>query len=184
MSEKTLVRRSKLLSLILRHNPGAAGLTLEEGGWVSVDALLEGVARMGKPMTRDQLDEVVAKNDKKRFGFSECGTKIRASQGHSVKVELNLKAATPPAELLHGTADRNKDAILAQGLRPMKRQHVHLSIDRETAVKVAQRHGKPVIFTVDTASMIADGHHFYLADNGVWLSDAVAPKYLSLTQAP
>lgn len=174
------VRRSKLLSLILRHEPHRAGLTLETGGWVRVDDLLSGLAAMGEPLTRHELDEIVETNSKKRFTVSPDGTRIRAAQGHSVAIEADLAPVTPPDTLYHGTASRFLDAILAQGLRPMSRQHVHLSSDTATAVEVGRRHGKPVVLAVAARAMAGSGHRFYQADNGVWLTDGVAPEYLTL----
>ncbi len=182
MNDRTLIRRSKRLSRILRHDPAAAGLTLSEGGWVDVDALLKGMDSIGQGMTRDELEEVVATNDKKRFAFSDCGTEIRAAQGHSIDIDLKLEPSVPPAKLLHGTASRNVEIIQREGLKPMRRQHVHLSSDVETARKVGSRHGKPVVFELDASGAHASGGKFFISDNGVWLSDAVAPRWLRLIE--
>ncbi len=176
MTDKSI---SKRLSLILRHQPEKAGLTLGDGGWVSVAELLAGLDGIGWGITEDDLHRVVANNDKKRFTLSEDGAMIRAAQGHSVEIANDLVAITPPDTLFHGTATRFLDAILEEGLKRMSRQHVHLSADAETATKVGQRHGKPVILTVAAAAMHAEGHAFYRADNGVWLTDAVPPRYLT-----
>ncbi|MCB0062887.1 MAG: RNA 2'-phosphotransferase, partial [Caldilineaceae bacterium] len=175
---KQITRFSKLLSLILRHDPGRIGLTLDAGGWADVDELLTKAAQAGHKISREQLAAVVAQNNKQRFRFNEDGTRIRANQGHSIPVDLGLEAQTPPPVLYHGTATRFLDSIRAEGLNRRSRQHVHLSADIETARKVGQRHGKPVILTVDAAAMHGDGHTFYRSDNGVWLVDAVPTAYL------
>ena len=169
---------SKRLSLVLRHAPEKAGLVLGEGGWVAVDDLLAGLENAGWGMSREMLEEIVATNDKKRFTLSHDGQRIRAAQGHSVDIVVDLEPATPPATLYHGTATRFLDVIMAEGLKPMSRQHVHLSLDIETAAKVGQRHGKPVTLTVNAEQMHQEGHTFYCADNGVWLSHAIDRKFL------
>lgn len=175
-----LVRLSKFLSLVLRHDPGTLGITLDSNGWVAVDELLSAAARAGKTITREQLDEVVATNDKKRFAFSPDGTRIRASQGHSVEVDLGLDPVEPPERLFHGTATRSVESIRAEGLVRQSRQHVHLSPDEETATRVGQRHGKPVVLIVRSGQMHRDGHAFYRSDNGVWLTASVPPEYLEI----
>lgn len=178
MDEKQTVRVSKRLSRILRHDPGSIGLVLDPAGWVGVDDLLTALARHGARVDREQLDHVVATNNKRRFAFSEDGLSIRASQGHSVEVDLGLPVADPPAVLYHGTTGRVVEAIFREGLRPMTRQDVHLSADTGTAVRVGSRHGRPVVLVVDTAAMVRDGHAFRVSANGVWLTDAVPPQYL------
>ncbi|HEX8560006.1 MAG TPA: RNA 2'-phosphotransferase [Pyrinomonadaceae bacterium] len=180
MDKERLVRVSKYLSKHLRHEPARLGLALAPGGWVGVGELLEACARRGFPVSREELAEVVARNDKRRFSFDETGARVRANQGHSVEVDLQLEARTPPAVLYHGTAGRAVEAILAAGgLRKMGRHHVHLSADAETARRVGARHGRPVVFAVDAARMAADGHDFYVSANGVWLTDSVPAGYLS-----
>ncbi|MFF4383389.1 RNA 2'-phosphotransferase [Kitasatospora sp. NPDC001547] len=179
MDEKRLVRSSKMLSRILRHEPGLVGVSLDAAGWVRVDELLAALAARGRPLTRAELDHVVASNNKRRFGYSPDGLSIRANQGHTVAVDLGLAAAVPPPVLYHGTADRHLAAIFDEGLRPMARQDVHLSADTETATRVGARHGRPVVLTVNAAAMTAAGHEFRLSENGVWLTDAVPPQYLS-----
>lgn len=179
MDEKRLVRTSKMLSRILRHEPGLVGVTLDGSGWVRVDALLAALAARGRPVTRAELDHVVAANNKRRFGYSPDGLSIRANQGHTVAVDLGLTATEPPHVLYHGTADRHLASIFREGLRPMARQDVHLSADTETATRVGARHGRPVVLTVNAAAMAAAGHEFRLSENGVWLTDAVPPQYLS-----
>ncbi|WP_316526961.1 RNA 2'-phosphotransferase [Kitasatospora brasiliensis] len=179
MDEKRLVRSSKMLSRVLRHEPALVGVTPDGSGWVRVDELLAGFAARGRPLTRDELDHIVATNDKRRFGYSPDGLSIRANQGHTVAVDLGLAAAVPPPVLYHGTADRHLAAIFREGLRPMARRDVHLSADTETATKVGARHGRPVVLTVHASAMAAAGHEFRLSENGVWLTDAVPPRYLS-----
>ncbi|QDU21128.1 RNA 2'-phosphotransferase [Urbifossiella limnaea] len=184
MDRKRLVRLSKFLSLHLRHQPAGLGLTLEPGGWVPVADLIAGAARVGFPMTPEDLDEVVRSNDKQRFALDTTGTKVRANQGHSADVDLQLEPAEPPAVLYHGTADRFLDAIRGDGLLKMARHHVHLSADTATAAKVGTRHGRLVVLEVNAAAMRAAGYTFYRAANGVWLADAVPPEYLRVTPPP
>jgi putative RNA 2'-phosphotransferase len=173
-----LIGKSKFLSYVLRHRPDAIGLTLDESGWTSVDALLSKAAAAGTPISRAELAEIVATNEKKRFSLSDDGSRIRAAQGHSVEVALGIEPVTPPDTLYHGTATRFLDSIRAQGLIPGSRQQVHLSGDEATAVAVGQRHGKPVVLRVAAGTMHAEGYAFYRADNGVWLTDRVPPEFL------
>jgi putative RNA 2'-phosphotransferase len=175
-----LVGMSKFLSLVLRHKPEAIGLTLAANGWADVDELITRANQQGKRLTRPLLEEIVATNDKKRFAFSADGTKIRASQGHSVTVDLELKPQTPPETLFHGTATRFLDGIKQQGLLPGSRQHVHLSLDEETAIKVGQRHGKPIILRIRSGEMHRSGREFFLSENGVWLTASVPPEFLEI----
>ncbi|MGW2251219.1 RNA 2'-phosphotransferase [Kitasatospora sp. NPDC001660] len=179
MNEKQLVKTSKLLSRILRHEPELVGITLDGSGWVRVDALLAALGATGRRLTRADLDHVVATNNKRRFAYSADGLSIRANQGHTVAVDLGLAATVPPPVLYHGTADRHLAAIFREGLRPMARQDVHLSADTETATRVGARHGRPVVLTVNAAAMVAAGREFRISENGVWLTDAVPPQYLS-----
>jgi putative RNA 2'-phosphotransferase len=174
-----VVRASKRLSYVLRHRPDSVGLTLDEAGWVDVDALLAALAAHGLALTRAELDHVVATNDKRRFALDEHGMRIRASQGHSVAVELGYEPATPPAELFHGTVERFLAAILTEGLRPGNRHAVHLSPDVDTARTVGARRGRPVVLRVDAAAMAADGFTFARSANGVWLVAAVPPRHLT-----
>lgn len=173
MDPRDVVRRSKRLSSVLRHAPGSVGLTLDAAGWADVEALL---AALG--WTRAELEHVVATNDKRRFALDGSGTRIRASQGHSVPVDLGYAARTPPAVLFHGTAERNLPRIEAEGLRPGRRHAVHLSPDEVTARAVGARHGRAVVLRVDAAGMTAAGAVFTRSANGVWLVDAVPPQYL------
>lgn len=152
---------------------------LDTGGWVDISDLLAGFDQKGWGITREELDEVVGSNDKKRFSISEDGLRIRAAQGHSVQIEIDLEPVSPPEVLYHGTATRFLDAIMKEGLAPMSRQHVHLSADEMTASKVGQRHGKPVILTISSGKMHSEGLKFYQADNGVWLTLNVPVEYIS-----
>lgn len=176
--DERVVRTSRFLSKILRHDPGMVGLALGEGGWVPVAVLLDALRARGRPIDRVFLEHVVASNDKQRFAFDAIGTLIRASQGHSVGVDLGLASREPPPELYHGTAERTAPSIAAEGLRKMGRDHVHLSPDVATATKVGARHGRPCVFVVDAAAMHRDGHVFLLSANGVWLTEHVPAAYL------
>ncbi|OIV37432.1 RNA 2'-phosphotransferase [Mangrovactinospora gilvigrisea] len=173
------IRASKFLSLVLRHRPETIGVELDPAGWVDVDVLLAAFAAHGRGLTRQQLDEVVAGNDKSRFAFDASGTRIRASQGHSVEVELEYEDAEPPVVLYHGTHPRALAAIRREGLRPMSRHAVHLSPDAATARRVGARRGRPVVLVVRAGEMAADGHRFQRSANGVWLTEAVPPAYLA-----
>ena len=172
------VKISKFLSFVLRHNPKEIGLTLDANGWASVDELIKKCTAHGKEFTREELNLVVANNDKKRFAFSENNKKIRASQGHSIEVDLKYEPKTPPDTLYHGTATRFLDSIMREGLKKMQRNHVHLSKDKETAIKVGSRHGKVIVLRIDSKRMFEDGHKFFLSDNEVWLIEEVPTKYL------
>ncbi|MCQ4211613.1 MULTISPECIES: RNA 2'-phosphotransferase [Streptomyces] len=176
MNEQRTVKVSKYLSKHLRHQPERIGLTLDEAGWVEIGELLAAAAAHGFRISRDELDHVVAVNDKRRFTID--GARIRANQGHTIDVDLGLAPAEPPAYLYHGTVARHLDAIRAQGLRPMDRHDVHLSADRETATRVGARRGRPVVLPVDAGAMHRDGHVFRVSANGVWLTAAVPPRYL------
>lgn len=175
---------SKFLSYVLRHAPESIGLTLDAQGWVDVADLLAKANASGTPLDEAGLFAVVAESDKKRFTLSDDGRRIRAAQGHSVKVDLGQPPVEPPLQLFHGTATRFLEPILREGLRPGERQQVHLSADRATATAVGQRHGKPVVLIVDARLMFTDGYSFYRADNGVWLTDAVPFSYLTLFEDP
>ena len=178
MDTKETTRLSKFRSLHLRHQPAAIGLTLEEGGWVNVADLLAACAAHGTPIALAELTELVEGSDKQRFAFDADGARIRAQQGHSVDVDLQLLPAVPPPVLYHGTAPAALPAIRREGLLKMERHHVHLSPDEETARRVGARRGPPIILTVDAAAMHAAGAVFYESGNGVWLVDAVPPQYL------
>jgi putative RNA 2'-phosphotransferase len=172
--QQKMIRLSKRLSRHLRHAPEEIGLRLDPAGWVDLDDLLAALR-----VSRAEVLAVVAANDKQRFAVE--GNRIRANQGHTVAVELDLPVAEPPPLLYHGTVDRFLAEIRRDGLRPMKRHDVHLSPNVETAVRVGSRRGKPVVLAVDAAAMRADGHEFRVSANGVWLTAAVPPNYLRAT---
>ncbi|MEV0414398.1 RNA 2'-phosphotransferase [Streptomyces sp. NPDC050448] len=176
MDDRRTVKVSKYVSKHLRHQPERIGLVLDTQGWVEIDDLLRAATAHGFPVSRAELDHVVAANDKQRFAVD--GTRIRANQGHTVPVDLDLPEAEPPAYLYHGTVAPVLAAIRAEGLRPMARHHVHLSPDRETATRVGARRGRPVVLSVDAGAMHAAGHVFRISANGVWLVDAVPPQFL------
>lgn len=173
-----LIRLSKFLSLVLRHKPEEIGLKLDSAGWVDVDQLLSCLTAHNRSITRDELNRVVAENNKQRFAFSEDGRRIRASQGHSITVTLGLESREPPPVLYHGTATRFINSIRATGLEPRGRQHVHLSADRDTATAVGRRHGTPVVLVVEAQRMHAAALEFFLSDNNVWLTAFVDPSYI------
>ena len=167
---RELIKHSRFLSLVLRHRPSVVGVELNEAGWVDVNKLLKAIQRLHPKFTHDMLIEIVETNDKKRFAFSEDKKMIRASQGHSIGVDLGLSHETPPNFLFHGTAEQNLPSIKGRGLVRGKRDHVHLSSDEATAQKVGSRHGKPVVLEIDAGRMNQSGHTFYLSANGVWLT--------------
>ncbi|MER7369624.1 RNA 2'-phosphotransferase [Nonomuraea wenchangensis] len=177
MMRRRLVRISKYLARHLRHDPGRIGLTLDPAGWVPVEELLSAAAAHGFPITPAELAQVVESNDKRRYVIEDG--RIRASQGHTVPVELGLPPAEPPDLLYHGTVGRLLATIRREGLRPMGRHHVHLSPDRDTAVRVGARRGPPVVLVVRAGAMHADGHVFHRSANGVWLTGHVPPPYLA-----
>jgi putative RNA 2'-phosphotransferase len=175
-----LIRVSKFLSLVLRHQPARIGIELDDAGWVAVADLLAACRAHDFPITLEELSAVVRENDKQRFAFSEDGTRIRASQGHSVRVELGYEPLAPPPLLYHGTASRLLASIRERGLLKGERHHVHLSADAATAAKVGARHGAPHVIGVESGRMHADGYEFYRSANGVWLTEHVPAAYLVL----
>ncbi len=179
MNEKEIKTISKFLSLVLRHSPQTIGLQLDAQGWADVSELLAKTAGRHPVLSRDILELVVSTNDKKRFAFNEDGSRIRASQGHSVTVDLGLEQREPPEYLYHGTVPTFLPAIQNSGLQKMSRQHVHLSADKETATIVARRRGVPVILAVRAGQMYRDGHAFYQSANGVWLTGEVPLAYIN-----
>lgn len=178
--KKELKQLSKFISLVLRHKPEEIGLELDANGWADTDELIRKINEKGGGLTLPLLEEIVATNDKKRFAFNADQSKIRASQGHSVEIELGLNPVIPPSFLFHGTAAKNLPSILATGLVSQQRQHVHLSAATETARQVGSRHGKPVVLTIDSGAMYRDGHLFYLSENNVWLTDSVPRQYIAV----
>ena len=177
-TNKNIINLSKFLSLVLRHQPQTIGIELDENGWTDVQKLIQKMNDYGKTINLKTLKEVVENNDKKRFAFDESGTKIRANQGHSVKIDLGYTAQEPPKILYHGTATRFLSSIYQTGLQKRQRHHVHLSRDLETATKVGKRHGKLVILEVAAKAMHQAGHPFFISENGVWLTDRVPVQYL------
>ena len=178
MNNSQLVKISRYLSKHLRHQPDRLGIKILPAGWVAVEKLLAACKKNAFPISWVQLEEVVAKNDKQRFSFDSTGTLIRANQGHSIEVDLQLEPTTPPEVLYHGTGAGAVSAIMQTGLCKMSRHHVHLSTDIATSRTVGARHGKPIVFAVDAAAMHQAGYVFYCSDNGVWLVDSVPPEYL------
>ena len=173
----SLNKTSRFISMILRHKPEVIGITLDEHGWAKVDELIEGVNKV-HPLDMETLEEIVRTNEKQRFSFNEDKTKIRANQGHTIPVDVELEEKIPPEILYHGTGDKYVESVDATGLEPRQRLYVHLSADREMAAKVGQRHGSPVVYCVKSGQMAKDGYKFYLSVNGVWLTKAVPVKYL------
>lgn len=171
---KSITKKSKFLSLILRHNPKAIGISMDSHGWVVVQDLCKLM-----PIDIAELDEIVRTDSKGRYSYSEDGLRIRANQGHSIQVDLELKEEVPPEFLYHGTGKKFLDSIYKEGLKPMSRQHVHLSLDKETALKVGGRHGKPIVLKVHAYKLYEVGGNFWVSKNGIWLTDHVPPKYLS-----
>ena len=173
-----LAKISKFLSFILRHDPGSIGLALDGGGWADIDQLLQAAARHNQPITRDQLEDAVFTNDKARFALDRENNRIRARQGHSIDVDLSLQQTRPPDRLFHGTVEKFLASIRTGGLRPGKRQHVHLSPTVEATRTVGARHGEPIILIVDSGAMARVGFPFYLSENGVWLTGHVPPAFI------
>lgn len=172
---------SKFISLILRHKPETIGITLDEHGWANAEELIAGINKtqpQNEQITFELLEEIVRTDNKQRYSFNEDKTLIRANQGHSIAVDVELPQVTPPDILWHGTGEKYVASIQKQGLIPKSRLYVHLSADYETAKKVGSRHGKPVVYTVQSGQMAADGFSFYRSVNGVWLTKAVPVKYL------
>ena len=173
-----LTNLSRYLSLILRHKPEAIDITLDEHGWANVHDLIDGIAKNNPGFDMDVLEEIVRTDNKQRYSFNPGKTLIRANQGHSIPVDVELKEAKPPKQLWHGTGEKYVSAIDEQGLLHKNRLYVHLSTNEETAIKVGKRHGKPVLYTVNAEEMYQDGYKFFLSKNGVWLTDHVPVKYL------
>jgi len=177
-----LIKTSKFLSYVLRHRPHEIGLNLDNEGWAIVDELIAASMKSGTKLDYELIKEVVRTNDKKRFVLSENGKKIRANQGHSIKIDLALEKTVPPKFLFHGTARRFMESINNQGLNPGGRHHVHLSSEFKTALNVGKRHGSPIVLKVEAEKMYLDGISFYLSENGVWLTDKVEPKYFTIAE--
>lgn len=172
------VELGKFISLILRHKPQVIGITLDQNGWADTQELLAGINASGRYIDMEILERIVRENNKKRYSFNEDKSRIRANQGHSISVNVEMKEMTPPDALYHGTADRFLDSIREKGILKMNRQYVHLSADAETAKAVGKRHGKPVVLVIDTKKMAEDGYIFWLSDNGVWQSEDIKWEYV------
>ena len=180
MSRNTeLTTISKFMSLVLRHQPEHIGLSLDGAGWAGIDDLLGRAALAGRVISRDQLNEVVATSDKRRFALSDDGLRIRANQGHSIDVDLGLESLPPPEVLFHGTASRFVESVLRTGLERRSRRHVHLTEDVAIGEAVGRRYGRPVILRIDAGAMAAQGHVFFRSANDVWLVEAVPPQFIS-----
>jgi putative RNA 2'-phosphotransferase len=178
MNEKEITSTSKFLSFVLRHEPQSIGIMLDPQGWTDIDTLIRKVNEANVPLTLEALKIIVETSPKKRFAFNEALNMIRANQGHSVEVELGYKATKPPSILYHGTGEKSIAQIRQEGLKKGQRHHVHLSADKDTALKVGRRHGKPFIFEVLADQMFADNFEFFVSENGVWLTDSVPSNYL------
>lgn len=174
---RNLTETSRYLSLILRHKPQVIGITLDEHGWADVEQLIEGIQKT-QPFDMEILEEIVRTDDKQRYSFNEDKKLIRANQGHSIPVDVELKPAVPPEYLWHGTGQKYTASIDQTGLIPKSRLYVHLSADDKTAVKVGSRHGKPVVYKVHSGQMAKDGYEFFCSVNGVWLTKQVPVRYL------
>ncbi|MCR4595077.1 MAG: RNA 2'-phosphotransferase [Clostridiales bacterium] len=173
---------SKFLALILRHKPESAGISLDEHGWANVKELIKGISETNnQPFTMADLEEIVATDNKQRYSFNEDKTLIRANQGHSIPVDVELSETEPPEHLWHGTGEKYTESIDKSGLIPKSRLYVHLSGDSETAKNVGMRHGRPVIYKVKSGQMYRDGYVFYLSVNNVWLTKEVPVLYLEKT---
>lgn len=171
---------SVFISLILRHKPEVINIKLDEYGYADVDELIKGINESGRNICLEVLKDIVDTDKKGRYSFNDDFTKIRANQGHSVNVNVQMKELNPPQFLYHGTSDKNINNILNIGIKKMNRLHVHLSNDFETALQVGRRHGNPVILKVNTGKMSKDGYKFYLSENGVWLTDYVPNFYIEV----
>jgi putative RNA 2'-phosphotransferase len=180
MDPKQLTALSKFLSFVLRHEPAAIGVVLDGSGWIEIERLVEAARAHGRPLTRELVETVVATSPKQRFAISEDGRRVRASQGHSIAVDLAYEPLAPPDVLFHGTVAASLEAIRAGGLKKMSRHHVHLSADVATARTVAARRGAPVVLTIAAGRMHEDGQVFYRSANGVWLTAHVPPAYIEL----
>jgi putative RNA 2'-phosphotransferase len=178
MDQSKMIKISTFLSYCLRHHPEKVGLSMDSQGWVEVEELLKACKEKGYPISRNNLNEIVDKNDKKRFSFNEDHSKIRASQGHSIPVELGYEEKKPPVFLYHGTALHNRECIYEEGLKKMQRHRVHLTTEMKTARNVGARYGTPLLFKVSSQEMYFAGHAFFCSENGVWLTDRVPPEFL------
>lgn len=178
----SIIETIKYLSLILRHKPEAIGIALDEHGWANVDDLIAGINKT-QPLTMDLLEEIVRTDDKMRYSFNEDKTLIRANQGHSIPVDVELKEIIPPEYLYHGTGEKYVDSIDKQGLLPKSRLYIHLSNDINTALNIGERHGKPVVYRINCKTMVENGYKFYRSANRVWLTKSVPTEFLYKMQS-
>ena len=176
------VNISRYIALLLRHQPEKAGLCLDKHGWAEVGALIEGVKQRYPEFNKEILDEIVARDSKQRYAYNYNQTMIRANQGHSIPVDVELKQSLPPAILYHGTGEKYVSSIQKMGLLPKSRLYVHLSSDIQTAIQVGKRHGQPIVYQIDTQQMVHDGFIFYLSANHIWLTKAVPVQYLKIIE--
>jgi putative RNA 2'-phosphotransferase len=179
-SDNAHVKISKFLSLVLRHSPATIHLNMDKNGWVNINELIANANKYKNMCLNYELIKIIVEtNDKQRFIISDDGEKIRANQGHSITVDLELESKIPPDILYHGTASRFLDSIMKEGLKPMTRQYVHLSLTEEIALNVGKRHGKPIVLYINTKNMFEEGYKFYLSENKVWMVDKVPVKYIN-----
>lgn len=172
-------RLGKTISYILRHHPEYFDVNIDSHGWADVDELIKNMCVHGNTIDRETLDRIVRENNKNRYSYNEDKTKIRANQGHSIPVDLDLLPVTPPDVLYHGTAEKFLNSIKQKGILKMSRNHIHLSTDTERAFNVGKRHGKPVVLVIDTKKMNEDGIKFYLSKNKIWLCEHIPFEYVS-----
>ena len=175
----SIANLSKFIAYILRHNPSGVGIQLDKNGWANVAELIDGINKSGRKIDKTTLIQVVTEDEKMRFSFNADASKIRANQGHSIDVDIELDESSPPDTLYHGTATKYLNSIKQFGIQKRTRNYVHLSIDEYKAIKVGLRHGDPIVLTINSAAMYKDGYKFYLSANGVWLTDYVPVKYIT-----
>jgi len=180
MGPEYLKSLGKFLSLILRHKPEVAGIKLDKNGWASVDDLIEGVTDKGREIDLPILEMLVATDEKQRYSSNDDKTAIRANQGHSVKVDLELEPIKPPKILFYGTVDRYIESIMRKGLEPQSRNHIHLSETEASVFDEGERQNDSIVFKIFSGAMYRDGHHFFQSANGVWLVEKVPNKYLDI----
>ena len=178
MRQGRITKASKFLSYVLRHDPARIGIELDDGGWVDVADLIRCARQSGVHLSEEILEDVLASGGKERFSLNEDGTRIRANYGHSVPIELDMKPERPPATLYHGTAKRFLNRIFHEGVTSRSRQYVHLSVDRETAVRVGGRHGDPVVLAIDAGRMCDEGAEFFVAPGDIWLTRSIPVEYI------
>lgn len=180
MNKRLITKKSKFLSLILRHKPEEIGIVLDDNGWANISEIIQNSVENDIHFTMEEIEYIVENSEKKRFLISYDRKKIRANQGHSISVDVELKLEIPKIPLFHGTATKHVDSIMKNGINAGNRLHVHLSDSKELAQTVGSRHGKAAILVIDVDQMVEDGLLFYLSENGVWLTEFVAPEYIAM----